>query len=132
LGGYIVFEGAPFYHVLEDEDETACGVLVAPVSTLSGRPAVTHSEPRRVLPCKHCLKALGRSPAEAAPPRQTDRIEVGDRVQVAAGPQAGKVGQVTGVIRARGAVDSSAVFKVKFPDGGEAGHVGANLKKVSP
>jgi ribosomal protein L24 len=60
-----------------------------------------------------------------------DRIEAGDRVQVAAGPQAGKVGQVTGVIRAKGAADSSAVFKVRFPDGGEAGHVGVNLKKVS-
>ena len=138
MSRYIVFEGASLYHVLEDEDETACGVLVAAVSTLAGRPPkVTASEPRGALPCKHCLKSPGKPSEAAASPGGREgaggqgRIEVDDWVRVCVGPQAGRVGRVAGVIRAKGAADSPAVFKVTFSDGGEAGHVGANLKKVN-
>jgi hypothetical protein len=134
LSRYIVFEGAPHYHVLEDEDETACGVMVAAVSTLATRPPkVTASKPHGLLPCGRCLKAPDGPPETSGGPGRTgDRgpINVGDWVQVVVGPQAGRVGRVAGVIRAKGAADSSAVFKVTFSDGGEAGHVGANLKKV--
>ncbi len=91
---------------------------------------MTASEPRGVLPCKHCLKASGRARVDPPMTRAGERIEAGDRVQVAAGPQAGRIARVVGVIRAKGEPDSSAVFKVKFPDGAEAGHVGANLKKI--
>jgi hypothetical protein len=132
LSRYIVFEGTSLYHVLEDEDETACGVMVLAVSTLSGEPPkVTLSEPPGVRPCRRCLKAPDHPPAEGATPHRVGRIEVDDWVQVAAGPQAGKVGRVAGVIRGKGQADSSAVFKVRFSDGREAGHVGANLRKMN-
>jgi hypothetical protein len=134
LSGYVVFEGAPLYHILEDEDETACGAMVAAVATLSsGKPKVTASPPFGMTPCERCLKALGGLPKQSAlsAAQAEGRIELGDWVQIAVGPQAGRVGRVAGVIRAKGAADSSAVFKVTFSDGGEAGHVGANLKKVN-
>jgi hypothetical protein len=134
-----MFEGAPFYHVLDGEDETACGVPCTSMSAPGGRrPKVTSSKPFGVMPCKRCLKALDRLPEATEsdgrpnPPAGQGRIEAGDWVQVVVSPQAGKVGRVAGVVRARGETDSSAVFKVKFSDGGEAGYVGANLKKVNP
>ena len=131
MSRYIVFEGAPHYHVLEDEDETACGVMVAAVSTLAGQsPKVTVEPPHGVIPCKRCDTALDK-PTLEGPPRRAGRIEVEDWVHVVAGPQAGKAGRVVTVIRGKGESDSSAVFKVKFSDGGEAGHVGANLKKIN-
>lgn len=134
MSRYVVFEGAPLYHVLEDEDETACGVMVAAVSTLSsGKPKLTASPPFGITPCKRCLKALDRLPEQPAPQgaRAEGRIEAGDWVQVVVGPQAGRVGQVAAVMRNRDEPDSSAVFKVHFSNGVEVGHVGANLKKVS-
>jgi hypothetical protein len=134
LSRYIRFEGAFLYHVLEGEDETACGAMVAAVSTLSsGKPKVTASPPFGITPCQRCLKALGGRPEQFArsATQAEGRIEAGDWVQVAVGPQAGRVGRVAGVIRGKGASDSSALFKVRFPDGGEAGHVGANLKKFT-
>lgn len=131
MSGYIVFEGAPLYHVLEDENETACGVMVAAASTLSGPPKVTASEPRGVLPCKQCLGALRKRPEASVLRTARGGIEAGDLVQVLVGPQAGRVGRVAGVIRAKGESDSSAVFRVRFSEGAEAGHVGANLKRVN-
>ena len=97
-----------------------------------GRVRVFGTPPATHFPCARCEKAAGASPDTPAALRTpADVIEAGDWVQVATGPEAGRIGRVAGVTGADGQADPDAVFKVKFSDGSESGHVGSNLKKVN-
>ena len=138
MSGYIIFEHSRLYHALDEGGTTACGIPEDVYRYWGeelgglGRARVFGIPPATYLPCVRCERAGGVAREEAAaggePP---DVIEAGDWVQVVAGPQAGRIGRVAGVTGAKGEAETDAVFKVKFSDGSESGHVGETLKKVN-
>jgi hypothetical protein len=141
---YVLFEGSRIYHLLSGEGETECGVSFGPSaqSPLGGAARVVEEPPLRLMPCKHCALSVS-SVSAASGRRRGDRrrrgvsasgplpLQSGDIVRVVTGPESGRVGTVTQVMRAPHQPEAEAEFVIEYLGGGETRHVGANLEKAS-